>query len=231
LAQVGSPAALCGRLRTVAIRLALIEDHAALREGLELLLAKSGCDVIGSADGEQSGFELVESTDPEVVVVDVTLADGDGISLTRRLLETRPERGIVIYTGSSEEEHLLDGLDSGARGYALKEGSIGELVEAIRVVAGGGSYVDPRLAPSLLSPKATQRQPSLSGREREIMSLLAEGLTGEEVADRLFLSAETVKTHVRNAMSKLEARNRVHAIAIALRQGEIDLPDEQGAKT
>jgi DNA-binding NarL/FixJ family response regulator len=215
----------------VAIRLALVEDHAALREGLELLLAKSGCDVIGSADGERSGFELVEATDPEVVVVDVTLADGDGIALTRRLLEARPDRGVVIYTGSSDEEHLLDGLDSGARGYALKEGSISELVEAIRAVAAGGSYVDPRLAPSLLSPKATQRQPSLSNREREIMSLLAEGLTGEEVAERLFLSAETVKTHVRNAMAKLEARNRVHAIAIALRQGEIDLPDEQGART
>ena len=207
-------------------RVALVEDHAALREGLELLLAKAGCEVLGTADGEGSGFELVERVDPDVAVVDVTLADGDGIALTRRLLEARPERGVVIYTGSSEEEHLLDGLDSGARGYALKEGSVDELVEAILAVAAGGTYVDPRLAPALLSPRATQRQPSLSAREREIMGLLAVGLTGEEVADRLFLSAETVKTHVRNAMSKLEARNRVHAIAIALRQGEIELPDE-----
>ena len=211
-------------------RLALVEDHAALREGLELLLAKAGCEVLGTADGERSGFELVERVDPDVVVVDVTLADGDGITLTRRLLEARADRGVVIYTGSSDEEHLLDGLDSGARGYALKEGSLDELVEAIGVVAGGGSYVDPRLTRSLLSPKATQRQPSLSNREREIMSLLAEGLTGEEVADRLFLSAETVKTHVRNAMNKLEARNRVHAIAIALRQGEIALPQEQDSQ-
>ena len=214
----------------VAIRVVLVEDHAALREGLELLLDRSGCEMLGTADGEASGFELVERTDPDVVVVDVTLADGNGIALTQRLLEARPGRGVVIYTGSTDEERFLDGLDSGARGYALKEGSIEELVEAISVVAGGGSYVDPRLAPSLLSPKATQRQPSLSNREREIMSLLAEGLTGEAVADRLFLSAETVKTHVRNAMSKLEARNRVHAIAIALRQGEIDLPDEEGAQ-
>lgn len=207
-----------------------MEDHAALREGLELLLSKSGCEVLGTADSEDDGFALVERVDPDVVVVDVMLAAGDGITLTRRLLAARPDRGVVIYTGSSGEEHLLDGLDSGARGYALKEGSIQELVEAIDAVASGGSYVDPRLAPALLSPKATQRQPSLTAREREIMSLLAEGLTGEEVAERLFLSAETVKTHVRNAMSKLEARNRVHAIAIALRQGEIELPDEEGAK-
>ncbi len=211
-------------------RLALVEDHAALREGLELLLAKAGCEVLGTADGESSGFELVERVDPDVVVVDVTLADGNGIALTRRLLEARADRGVVIYTGSSDEENLLDGLDSGARGYALKEGSIEELVEAIDAVASGGSYVDPRLTPALLSQKATQRQPSLSNREREIMSLLAEGMTGEEVADRLFLSSETVKTHVRNAMNKLEARNRVHAIAIALRQGEIALPDEERAQ-
>jgi DNA-binding NarL/FixJ family response regulator len=214
----------------VPTRLALVEDHAALREGLELLLEKAGCEVLGTADGESSGFELVERVDPDVVVVDVTLVDGNGIALTRRLLEARADRGVVIYTGSSDEENLLDGLDSGARGYALKEGSIEELVEAIDAVAGGGTYVDPRLTPALLSQKATQRQPSLSNREREIMSLLAEGLTGEEVADRLFLSAETVKTHVRNAMNKLEARNRVHAIAIALRQGEIVLPDEESAQ-
>jgi DNA-binding NarL/FixJ family response regulator len=216
-------------LLLVPTRLALVEDHAALREGLELLLAKSGCEVLGTAAGERDGFDLVERVDPDVVVVDVILAEGDGITLTRRLLEARPDRGVVIYTGSSDEEHLLDGLDSGARGYALKEGSIDELVEAIAAVAAGGTYMDPRLAPELLSPKATQRQPSLSNREREIMSLLAEGLTGEQVADRLFLSAETVKTHVRNAMAKLEARNRVHAIAIALRQGEIDLPGEESA--
>jgi DNA-binding NarL/FixJ family response regulator len=215
---------------TVAVRLVLVEDHPALRDGLELLLARSGYEVKGTAAGEQEAFVLVERENPDVVVVDVHLADGDGISLTRRLLEADAGRGVVIYTGSSEEEQLLDGLDSGARGYALKEGSIDELVEAIDAVAGGGTYVDPRLAPALLSPKATQRQPHLSNREREIMSLLAEGLTGEEVAERLFLSAETVKTHVRNAMAKLEARNRVHAIAIALRQGEIDLPDEEDAQ-
>jgi DNA-binding NarL/FixJ family response regulator len=207
----------------------LVEDHAALREGLGLLLDRSGCVVLGTAEGESGGFELVASVDPDVVVVDLMLADGNGIELTRRLLATRPDLGVVIYTGSSDEELLLDGLDSGARGYALKEGSIDELLEAISVVAGGGSYVDPRLRPALLSQKATQRQPALSSREREIMSLLAEGLTSENVAEKLFLSAETVKTHVRNAMHKLEARNRVHAIAIALRQGEIVLPEDDGA--
>ena len=200
----------------------MVEDHAALREGLGLLLPHAGFRVVGTAGGESDGFALVVDVRPDVVVVDLGLADGDGISLTRRLLAEDPGRGVVIYTGSSDEDTLFDGLDSGARGFALKEGSVDELAEAIRVVAAGGGYVDPRLRSALLSPRATQRQPALSTREREIMSLLAQGLTSEQVAGRLYLSAETVKTHVRNSMNKLEARNRVHAIAIALRQGQID---------
>ena len=95
----------------------------------------------------------------------------------------------MLYTGSTDEELLVDGLDSGARGYALKDGSPSELVEALAPVADGGTYVDPRLRPALLSRRATQRLPSLSNREREIMDLLAQGLTGEEVAERLVLSS------------------------------------------
>ena len=128
----------------------------------------------------------------------------------------------MLYTGSSDEELLFDGLDSGARGYALKDGSPRELVEALGLVAGGGSYVDPRLRPALLSRRSTERLPSLSNREREILDLLAQGLTGEQVAELLVLSSETVKTHIRNAMNKLEAHTRVHAIAIALREGYIE---------
>ena len=134
----------------------------------------------------------------------------------------------MLYTGSSDEELLFDGLDSGARGYALKDGSPRELVEALALVADGGSYVDPRLRPALLSRRSTERLPSLSNREREILDLLAQGLTGEQVAEKLVLSAETVKTHIRNAMSKLEAHTRVHAIAIALREGYISPPDGAG---
>jgi DNA-binding NarL/FixJ family response regulator len=211
------------------IRLAVVEDHHALRHGLELLLGREGCDVVGTAGTAAEGFELVQATEPDVTLIDVGLGSESGIDLTRRLLAERPERLIVLYTGSSGVEHLLDGLDSGARGYALKEGAPQELMEAIEAVAAGNAYVDPRLRASLLSQDATRRQPSLSTREREIIQLLADGLTGEEVADRLVLSTETIKTHIRNAMTKLEARNRVHAIAIALRAGEISLGSRAGA--
>ena len=205
----------------VPIRLALIEDHHALRHGLELLLGQEGCDVVATAGDRDAGLALVREFEPDVVVVDITLGDESGIELTRDLLREDPRRAVVLYTGHSETEVLLDGLDSGARGYALKDGAPSELLDAIASVAAGGTYVDPRLRPALLSRRATDRTPTISGREREIIQLLAEGLTGDEVAEQLFLSAETVKTHVRNAMAKLEARNRVHAIAIALRDGLI----------
>jgi DNA-binding NarL/FixJ family response regulator len=208
---------------TETTRLALVEDHPALRQGLELLLGLQGCVVVGSAGDRSGGRRLVQELEPDVVVVDVGLAGESGIDLTRELMAEDPNRRIVLYTGSTDVELLLDGLDSGARGYALKEGAPSELMDAIHEVAGGGTYVDPRLRPALLSDRATQRTRQLSAREREITQLLAEGLTGEEVAERLVLSAETVKTHIRNAVNKLEARNRVHAIAIALRSGLISL--------
>jgi DNA-binding NarL/FixJ family response regulator len=212
----------------VPLRLVLIEDHQALREGLELLLGREGCDVVGTAGTATEGQQLVEELAPDVSLVDIRLGDDDGIDLTRRLLGADPERRIVLYTGSSDEDLLFSGLDSGARGYALKEGTQSELRTALMTVAEGGTYVDPRLRPALLSRRATQRMPSLSKREREIMDLLAQGLTGEQVAEKLVLSSETVKTHIRNAMSKLEAHTRVHAIAIALREGFISPPDGAG---
>ena len=211
-------------------RLVLIEDHPALREGLELLLDREGCEVVGTAGTAHEGRALVESLDPDVALVDIRLGDASGIDLTRTLVDADPQRRIVLYTGSSDVEQLVSGLDSGARGYALKEGTPAELTGAIRTVAGGGTYVDPRLRPALLSREATQRLPALSKREGEIIDLLAQGLTGEQVADRLVLSSETVKTHIRNAMGKLEANTRVHAIAIALREGFISPPEPESSR-
>jgi DNA-binding NarL/FixJ family response regulator len=205
----------------VSLRLVLIEDHQALREGLRLLLDREGWEVVGAAGTAAEGRELVEQLAPDVALVDITLGDDSGISLTAELVDADPERRIVLYTGSTDVDQLISGLDSGARGYALKEGTPRELVGALQIVAEGGTYVDPRLRPALLSERATRTQSVLSKRECEIMDLLAQGLTGEQVAERLVLSPDTVKTHIRNAMSKLEAHTRVHAIAIALREGFI----------
>src|SRR3982751_3455400 len=206
------------------LRLVLVEDHQALREGLELLLGRDGIEVLGAAGSATEGRDLVERLNPDVSLIDIRLGDESGIELTAQLIDADPERRIVLYTGSNEIELLIKGLDSGARGYALKEGTQSELRTAIETVAEGGTYVDPRLHPALLSRRATQTQKSLSKREREIMDLLAQGLTREEEGTHRFLSPQRVKTHIRNAMNKLEANTRVHAIAIALREGFISAP-------
>lgn len=204
-------------------KLVIVDDHEALREGLAAMLANAGLEVLGAAGNVAAGTDLVRHDEPDVAIVDIRLPDGSGIDLTRELLAIRPELGVILYTGDSDAELLYDGLDSGARGYALKAGSIDELVGAIERVAAGGSYVDPRLDRILLSPRATAKVPQLSPREREIMHLMAEGMTAERIGEEISVSVETVRTHVRNVIRKLQARNRVHAIAIALERGEIAL--------
>ncbi len=211
-------------------KLVLIDDHEALRGGLEIMLNNAGFEVVGAAGNMAAGIDLVDHARPDVAIVDIGMPDGNGIDLTKALLERHPDLAVVLYTGDADAELLYEGLDSGARGYVLKAGSMDELLGAIRQVANGGSYVDPRLDRILLSPRATARVPQLSPREREIMNLMAEGMTAEQIGAKITVSIETVRTHVRNVIRKLQARNRVHAIAIALERGEIQLeqPGQHG---
>ena len=161
-------------------------------------------------------------------MIDIRLGEDDGIELTRSLLDADPERRIVLYTGSSDEDLLFSGLDSGARGYALKDGSP-------RRAGRRAVRWSPTAAPT--STRACGRRCSRAGATRSgcrrcrtgsarCSTCSPRGSTGEQVAERLVLSSETIKTHIRNAMSKLEANTRVHAIAIALREGYISPPDD-----
>ncbi len=205
--------------------LVLVEDHAALREGLELLLSHRGCDVVATAGDAGSALALVAEHAPDVAVIDVDLGADDGIALTREITLAHPRCRVVLYTASCSTELARAGLDAGAAGYALKDGNPDELLEAIEQVVAGERYIDPRLD-SAPEPEA----PTLSKREREVMDLLAQGLTGEQVAELLVLSAETIKTHVRNAMGKLDASTRAHAVALGLRDGHISAPPYAAAR-
>jgi DNA-binding NarL/FixJ family response regulator len=186
---------------------------------MELLLRREGYHVVGTADDAEQAEQLILRRRPDVALVDLALPGENGAALTRRLLDHDPELRIILYTGSADEDELLDGLGAGAAGFALKSGDPNELKQAIRTVAEGGDYIDPRLTP-LLRTAGTGRK-LLSPREREILELLAHGLSGEDAAKQLYLSSETVRTHVRNAMSKLDASTRVHAVALAMQRGEI----------
>lgn len=203
------------------IRLVIVEDHVALRQGVELLLGRWGHVIAGAAADAAHGYELVRSARPDVAIIDLGLPDENGAELTRRLLAEDPATAVLLYTGIEDREELREALDCGARGFALKAGPPQELIGAIRVLVEGGDYLDPRLSSLMLARATTDGVHELSPREREVLDLLAQGLTGAQAAERLFLSPETVRTHVRNAMMKLEAHTRVHAVALALRQKEI----------
>jgi DNA-binding NarL/FixJ family response regulator len=213
-------------------RLAIIDEHQALVQGLEALLAEGDVEVVGSAGNAAAALDLLDHAEPDVLLLEVRLPDASGVDLTRDLLARRPELGVLLYTSDSDAELLYAGLASGARGYALKAGSLRELVEAVELVASGGTYVDPRLDRVLVGERAITQAPQLSPREREVMSAMAEGATAEVAASQLGVSIETVRTHVRNAIRKIGARNRVHAIALALQSGEIRLeptrPEDDG---
>ncbi|MGH2846196.1 MAG: response regulator [Thermoleophilaceae bacterium] len=206
-----------------------MDDHVALRRGMELLLVRGGLDVVGTADDAETAEELILRRRPDVALIDLALPGESGAALTRRLLAEDPELRIVLYTGAADERQLLDGLEAGAAGFALKSGDPVELEEAIRTVAAGGEWLDPRLHPLLARSHGDGRSPKLSPREREILELLSKGLSGEEAATALGLSSETVRTHVRNAMGKLGAATRVHAVALALQRGEIAVPQALGS--
>ena len=205
------------------LNVVIVDDHVALRRGMELLLRRHGHHVVGTADDAESAESVILRRRPDVALIDLALPRASGAELTRRLLEEDPEMRIVLYTGAADERQLLEGLDAGAAGFALKSGDPDELEEAIRTVADGGEWIDPRLKPLLAANNGNGRTHVLSPREREILGLLSKGLSGEEAAKQLFLSSETVRTHVRNAMNKLGATTRVHAVALALQRGEISV--------
>jgi DNA-binding NarL/FixJ family response regulator len=203
------------------LNVVIVDDHVALRRGVELLLRRNGHHVVGAADDAESAESLIMRRRPDVALIDLALPRESGAELTRRLLQADPDVRIVLYTGTTDERQLLEGLDAGAAGFALKSGDPEELEEAIRTVAEGRDWLDPRLKPLLARKNGNGHAHVLSPREREILGLLSKGLSGEEAAKQLFLSSETVRTHVRNAMTKLGAATRVHAVALALKRGEI----------
>ena len=158
----------------------IVEDHAALRRGLELLLRDTECRVVGTAGDAESARALVERRRPDVAIIDINLPGRSGLELTRDLLASTPGLGVLLYTGIDDQETLSAALDCGARGFALKAGPPEELLAAIRAVAAGETYVDQRLRPLLLARSTTERIGVLSPREREVLDLLAKGLTGED---------------------------------------------------
>src|SRR2546430_2033409 len=198
----------------------IVDDHEVVREGLRLSLSRAPhIRVIGEASDGASAVELALRRKPDVVIMDVRMPGTDGLEATKQLIDREPEAKVLIFTAYSERSLLSRGLESGAKGYILKEAPHETLVRAIDKVAKGESFIDPALMPAFLSGK--DREEMLTGREREILQLLADGMSNADVARRLFISMETVKSHVSHILAKLQADTRTHAVAIALRDAII----------
>jgi DNA-binding NarL/FixJ family response regulator len=198
----------------------IADDHEVVREGLRLSLSRAPhIRVIGEAGDGDSAVSMAERRRPDVVIMDIRMPGMDGLEATKELHERVPETAVLLFTAFGEKSLLTRGLDAGAKGYLLKEAPSQTLVRAIEKLAEGEGYVDPSLMPTFLNRDGHDL---LTPREREILQLLADGMSNADVAAKLFISQETVKSHVRHILAKLEADTRTHAVAIALRESIID---------
>jgi DNA-binding NarL/FixJ family response regulator len=199
----------------------IVDDHPAIASAVESAFAETAVTVVGRASSVDEAVRAIGELQPDVALVDLRLGDsGDGFEVIERLASLSPATRAVVFTGSGDRAALLRAMDLGVEGFVLKSASLDELVRAVTVAAGGGTYVDPTIARELAKPVA-DHSAQLTEREWDIIRLLAQGLGNEEIGKTLFISPATVRTHLRNGMSKLGASTRAQAVAIAYADGRI----------
>lgn len=204
------------------VRVVICDDHHLLAAGLAALLAmEEGIDVVAVTGSVAEVVAAVSDLRPDVVLLDFELPDGTGHDATRRLLEVAPDTNVVILTSFSDDDVLVGAIQAGATGFVTKHQSPTELADAVRLAATGGPVIAPSLLARLL-PRlgaGTPQGVEVSAREREILALVAEGATNQEIARQLFLSPNTVRNHLARIYSRLGARSRLDAVSIAIREG------------
>jgi two-component system NarL family response regulator len=215
------------------IRVAVVDDQELFRRGLTMLLGvEDDIEVVGEAGDGIAATELAATTVPDVILMDVRMPKRSGIEACVAIKEIAPTARIIMLTVSDEEADLYDAVKNGASGYLLKDSSIDEVAQAIRVVADGQSLISPSMAIKLLDEfkqmSRSDRQqvptPRLTDRELEVLKLVAQGLNNREIAKRLFISENTVKNHVRNILEKLQLHSRMEAVMYAVREKLLDIP-------
>ncbi|HEY7522887.1 MAG TPA: response regulator transcription factor [Candidatus Limnocylindrales bacterium] len=203
------------------IRIALVDDHHVVREGLRLVLAAAeGFEIVGEAATRDGAAELVAATRPDVLLLDLTLPEGDAIPLLRTLRATHRNLRVIVLTMHSDPETVRQSLAAGARGYLIKGAHSGELIAAVRAVARGDRYLHSSVTGAVVDDSIRLLQTGrISGREREILTLLASGLPAAEIGRRLDISVHTVRRHVANLSTKLGIRGTVGLTRYAIRHG------------
>jgi len=206
----------------------VVDDHLIVREGLRWMLGRdSGLEVVAEAENAAQAMEVLSTTRPDVVLLDIHLPDRSGLEALRDIRERFPEIPVVILTMSDDPEYVEEAVRSGASGYLVKNAPQAELVRAVQAAAAGDGYIQAEVTGPLLSRFAREvrgrgADPSLSPRELDVVSLVADGLADKQIAARLGISEATVKGYLRQVYEKLGAADRAQAVAIALRRRLID---------
>jgi DNA-binding NarL/FixJ family response regulator len=215
------------------IRALVVDDQELFRRGMTMLLAsEEGIEVVGEAGDGLEGCALAEKVAPDVVLLDVRMPRRSGIEACRAIKESVPSAKIIMLTMSDDEADLYEAVKSGASGYLLKDSSIEEVAQAIRVVSEGQSLISPSMAVKLIDEFKSMSRPDkgqvpglrLTDRELEVLRLVATGMNNREIARELVISENTVKNHVRNILEKLQLHSRMEAVMYAVKEKLLDLP-------
>ena len=213
------------------IKVLLVDDHALMRDGIRALLSlQDDIDIVGDASDGRQAVEKTLELQPDVVLMDVAMPGMDGLEATRRITKQSPKTKVLVITQYDNKEYILSAIKAGSAGYVPKRALGSELVSAIRAIYRGDSFLYPSAASALMEDYRQQAKgedpyDQLTPREREILKLIAEGLTSQEIADRLFISLKTVIGHRSRLMEKLGLPNLAELIKYALRKGILNIDD------
>jgi DNA-binding NarL/FixJ family response regulator len=203
------------------IKVLLVDDHRLVRAGLQSLLdATDDIRVVGAAADGREALELAPRLAPDVVLMDLSMPGMGGVEATRRLLADHPDLQVVVLTSFSDQDQVLDAVDAGAVGYLLKDADPADLLQGVRAAAAGQSPLDPKVARTLLTRRATPApQDQLSDREREVLTLVADGLANKQIARHLSITERTVKAHLTSIFQRIGVTDRTQAALWAERNG------------
>jgi DNA-binding NarL/FixJ family response regulator len=207
------------------IRVLIADDHTIFRQGLaQMLKSIDGLDLTGQAADGQEALRLIAATRPDIAVLDVSMPGLSGLEVTKEALRRRLPTRVILLTMHGEAEAVSTALRAGAAGYVLKDNAFEDLVYAIKAVAAGGTFVSPSVASNLLKPVESQPPPDvpLTRREREVLKLIASGLTNRQIAEKLFISVKTVETHRARILQSLDLHNTADLVRYAIENGLLD---------
>ena len=211
------------------IRLMLADDHRMLREGLSRSMSEHGFDVVGEARDGVEAVNMAYSLNPDVILMDVSMPEMDGVEACRQVRSSVPGTKVVMLTMHADQEVLANAIRAGACGYLVKDCSTEEIAGAVRMASSGETALSPQLAASMLDEvrkldmAPTREERVVTKREEEVLQLIADGCSTSEVADQMYISQKTVKNHLASIYQKLDARDRTQAVLQAVRMGIVSL--------